>query len=766
MSRRAPPREYYEEDDFEYERVRDRYPRSRRRDREFDEDVEYRRRRSMPPVEDLERLRIRERPPREFVREGVAPPRERGPMGMGRSREDLDEVLPEHEVEEVYMRPRPRRRSHRPREVDEEDLIVDERAVRGGRRHRPREVDDEDLILDKREIRGGRRPRPREVEDELIVDEREVRDERRHRPREVEEEELIFDEKERRGGRRHRPREVDEEELIFDKREAHGGRRRPHELDEEELFIDERGQDRSGGRRHRPDRDFEEDDMFVRRKERAPRRPYDSEGDLRLRDRRFEDDRDEAYYRSSESRRRSRRREAEPDGVIIDNRKDRRRRGKHRGERRSEEEEWVMQWKDRPSPVELEEESDEVRFHEARRHGRRSPTQPRFVREPPEASPLDREEEETDEEIRVRSRMRSKPRHREAEEDEEIVIQKEKLERDRRRGSTDSDEIVVRKSKRRSPPREESLSPEPIRAPPIHQDVITHHRHIDHGFDTAPPPRASSSEISSTRTSIDEVDVHHRSQKGGRGSEQEVSFELQDEESISPTSGPSVDFHNPWGRDEALSRHRRRSMGDERETLVAHNSHSRGRGLPRELDIDEKLSIHEKRSGRRSHAGDDTKDVTDEWSVVHAPSKAEAIEMTGALDIVEVAPKDASEDEVEVIEEEHEGHARPQVSKERRDERWTEITKDLVVREAIEHIGYEFEETRMYYYIFSYLEPGEIDELIELSDEIRQARRRRIREMHRERASVPPRRMSLVDRLPPRPRLGGERRIREREWLV
>lgn len=61
---------------------------------------------------------------------------------------------------------------------------------------------------------------------------------------------------------------------------------------------------------------------------------------------------------------------------------------------------------------------------------------------------------------------------------------------------------------------------------------------------------------------------------------------------------------------------------------------------------------------------------------------------------------------------------------------------------------------------------GDIDELVELSDEIRRARRRRIREMHRERATLPLRPSPLANRMPPRPRIGGERRVREREWII
>lgn len=141
--------------------------------------------------------------------------------------------------------------------------------------------------------------------------------------------------------------------------------------------------------------------------------------------------------------------------------------------------------------------------------------------------------------------------------------------------------------------------------------------------------------------------------------------------------------------------------------MVAEKSYSRSRrGVSRDLDeIEVKMSEKMQAS---SLADDIPRTSIDEWSVVHAPSKEETVMTGGLLDIVEVAPKDASlvdsesEEEVEV---EQRSRAAPKVHKERRDERWTEITKDLVVRDAIEQLGYEFEETKMFYYIFSYLEP-------------------------------------------------------------
>lgn len=154
------------------------------------------------------------------------------------------------------------------------------------------------------------------------------------------------------------------------------------------------------------------------------------------------------------------------------------------------------------------------------------------------------------------------------------------------------------------------------------------------------------------------------------------------------------------------------------EALVVKTGSRGGRDFPRgveeeyeeDYDEDEELESYERNSRTRSGVNNHPRDSTDEWSVVHAPSKEEGVEMSGALDVVEIAPKDASltdstseGDDDEGTEES--GRAGTHLSKENKDERWTEITKDLVVREAIERIGYEFEETRVSYYIFSYLEP-------------------------------------------------------------
>ena len=52
-------------------------------------------------------------------------------------------------------------------------------------------------------------------------------------------------------------------------------------------------------------------------------------------------------------------------------------------------------------------------------------------------------------------------------------------------------------------------------------------------------------------------------------------------------------------------------------------------------------------------------------------------------------------------------------------ELWTEFTKDLVTRQAIEDLGYQFEETDHFYYIFEYLNRDQISDLIRLTKDIR-----------------------------------------------
>ncbi|EZF29687.1 hypothetical protein H109_08056 [Trichophyton interdigitale MR816] len=74
--------------------------------------------------------------------------------------------------------------------------------------------------------------------------------------------------------------------------------------------------------------------------------------------------------------------------------------------------------------------------------------------------------------------------------------------------------------------------------------------------------------------------------------------------------------------------------------------------------------------------------------------------------------------------------------KEKREELWTEITKDLVVKEAIEEAGYDYEETADFFYVFSYLEYDGVAELVKFTEDYRRRRRDRVLEIQYERAKA------------------------------
>ncbi|KAJ5979164.1 hypothetical protein N7501_002506 [Penicillium viridicatum] len=820
MSRRAPPRDYDEEDGFyEMEREREREHRPRRRDRDYEEDVEYRRRRSEPLVEDMERMHIRERPRRDFMEESFAPPRGSDDMIYMRPREEVDMGSPERYMpldrDDPYMRPAGSRRRPRPREVDEEDMILGERERRrgsrrhlrdvdedsifererrGDRRHRPereREVEGDlfideskmrglrrpcpererevegDLFVDESKMRGLRRPRPereREVESSVFIEERKRRGDRRRRPELAseddflseerprergsgrmrrsepgfeEDEELLVERESRRGNRRH-PRELEEEDLIIEDREIHRGsrrhperrseddllyeerekrhrRRRPEREFEDNLLVEERGKH---GRRHRPEREFEEEEMLIRRKEREElplRRGWDSELDIRSRERRLEFE-EEPYHRPRPRPPPPQRVEVEE--VLLGNAPPERRRGPVDFPDLEFEDDVVIRRKDKgPRPVNRVDEEEIVTRG---REKRRSVPSDDLERELRGLRREGRGRIPLDEELSASSQFDSKSGTRELEEVEE--------------------EIRIRKSKDKLSSRQPS---------PCYKDVHT--------------PRVRSPQPRSRRGSFDEIDIQHRKMRGGRMSEENIVLKHRDseesltpEDSISPTSGPAVDFNDPWEREKiSATRRRPKSLEDESES-----DYSLGiSDAPSMREVERDIMIESTRVVNKGPRG------TDDWSVVHTPSPDEAIEMTGALDVVEVKPRHSSADEAEV------GRVAQQITdpEEARNDRWTEIAKRLVVREAIEQMGFEYEETRTCYYIFSYLKPDDIDELVELSDEIRSARRRRIRDIQRERASVPdivPHMRPRVG-MPPRARMIEKRMrdIRDREWM-
>ena len=455
MSRRGyPSSEIYEE------RERDYYEPSShgRRDRTiYAEDVEVHERRRAPE---------RDRQP-EFLREDYGR-REAGPL-----------VLREEKPREK-SRERPRRRDV---EVDE---TVISRGPRERERPREREFREEEVIV----ARGGRE-RPREKREEVVERddyEREVIYRPREPPQQVrqEKEEFIY----RRGERerdyereRESPRQplrTEREEYVFRAPKVREPSPEP-ERERTEISIRERSR---GPPREREYRD--EEDIIVRRDER-------SRGPPRERDRFDEEviiDRD---------RRRPRAASYERDSLTISSGERDRPRAKSRGDFRGEEEKIIIR-RGEPRPRTPPRDEEQIII-------RRSEREPR-PRSPP------RDEEQI---IIRRDEGRSRAPSRGRFEEEDITFRRGAGERERVRersretfrgeyedvtfkhddeNGRHRDEIIIRRNERSPspepipeppPPR----VPEPTRAPPIVQEIITHHRHIDHGKKSEAPPRVS-----------------------------------------------------------------------------------------------------------------------------------------------------------------------------------------------------------------------------------------------------------------------------------
>ncbi|KAI2632819.1 hypothetical protein GGS21DRAFT_521514 [Xylaria nigripes] len=359
--------------------------------------------------------------------------------------------------------------------------------------------------------------------------------------------------------------------------------------------------------------------------------------------------------------------------------------------------------------------------------------------------------------------------------------------RQRERSSTpelDRDLIRLRIERERQKERTPSSSPSPpppampaqpnvIRGPTIEREVITHYRDIDHGTvrvkppsppPAAPPRRAvSRSRRREVETDIDidiktnetDIDIRQRSRSRSRPPER-IRPQFQ------PQPRPSY-----YDDDDIV-------LVKNRDTLkISEKEHRRAHSAAPRADWNDEAEYITNRIDARGRMGEAKNGATRDWSIVDVPPGTERVRMDGvggastemtwqryngvrrsrflpdgddamsAVAISEPAP-DTSRDRVSVqiidknrdreIEVEDVRDRRISIrdsdrhSARKRDGMWTEITKDLVIREAIERLGYDYEETEYYFYVMHYLHYEDVLELVDTSDDIRRNRRRRARE--------------------------------------
>ncbi|KAH0556992.1 hypothetical protein GP486_005219 [Trichoglossum hirsutum] len=239
-----------------------------------------------------------------------------------------------------------------------------------------------------------------------------------------------------------------------------------------------------------------------------------------------------------------------------------------------------------------------------------------------------------------------------------------------------------------------------IEEPAVHREIITHHRHIDHGVERAPH----------LHRGLGEIEVRRR-HEGRESYDDDILFERE------------------------YGRRRRRE-----ERVRRHRSIGAGRGLSRsEVDLSAEGEYYNRRAMDRTYVGEGLNGATRDWTIVDVPPGTQRVRMDGAGGATQeitwqryngvrrskfIAPGEVYEDR---------SGRRYFGGRSGAGDVWTEITKDLVVRDALEELGYEFEETEFFFYVIEYLKYDHVVELVEISEEIRRDRRDRIRQIEWER---------------------------------
>jgi hypothetical protein len=283
---------------------------------------------------------------------------------------------------------------------------------------------------------------------------------------------------------------------------------------------------------------------------------------------------------------------------------------------------------------------------------------------------------------------------------------------------------IVERERRmaRSPSSSRSPSPEPappvIRGPTIEREVVTHYRDVDHGVVQArPEPRFNHVNVS-----------RHRSQSRERraprfSSEIDLLNSTYDELRITDTT-----------------------VDDRHEHSVSHGhrrSHSAAPMSPQDREEAEYITS---RIDSRGQPGEARHGITKDWNIIDVPPGTERVRMDGAggagIDVDwtqysgvrrtqfvpdrdrhihrdhddEISIQRSSTSDISRVEREREVHIEKVTDRKvlrpgaamppppRKPDMWTEITKDLVSRQAIEALNYEYEETDFHFYVMQYLQ--------------------------------------------------------------
>ena len=414
-----------------------------------------------------------------------------------------------------------------------------------------------------------------------------------------------------------------------------------------------------------------------------------------------------------------------------------------------------------PPPRGAEVEKEEIIFRETR-----SPVQ----REPPRGGDVRKEEididirdrgrrEDIDIDIRERGRGRNEnididireqsappPRQRSVsrgnlvrKDHEEWVVRRRRTPSPSPPREVEKEQIIIRRRERSpspipEPPREPTPPPPtpppaPVYRPPIIQEVITHHRHIDHGIERArsptPPPAPAPPPPQEKEDDL-EISIRRQGTRNGRAYDEEIDID--------------IDRKERSGRD--ASRNVSRNVSRD---VARRRSPSRSPAPPARRRYDDDVAgeadYYNRRVASRAYPGEAWNGATKDWGLVDIPPGTEKVRMDGTgggrqeitwgrydgerrgkfYTAGEVygddwgngtrspvpaplpPPGREVERDIRISETRRVEESGTPSRRRERDRMWTEVSKDLVIKEAIEERGYEYEETDQYFYVLEYL---------------------------------------------------------------
>ncbi|KAH8885785.1 hypothetical protein GQ53DRAFT_354255 [Thozetella sp. PMI_491] len=368
-------------------------------------------------------------------------------------------------------------------------------------------------------------------------------------------------------------------------------------------------------------------------------------------------------------------------------------------------------------------------------------------------------------------------------------IQTRYIERGRSPSPVDRERIrIIERERERIPSPSPSPSPPPIiKGPIIEREVITHYRDIDHGMIPArlpsppPPPRTRAKERDTeidvyTSRNTTEIDIH-KSTHHSRSVSRDRRLPPPRLEHV---RGDEIVIASERDRLEVdiQDRHHDRLEVDIHERHRHRRAHSAA--PPSTVDYADEAEYITSKIESRGRMGEAYHGATRDWTIVDVPPGTDRVRMDGVggggaevtwqryngvrrakfipdresvvssttVSDREIAVRDrmASPRESRLSVQVHDKHRDHEIDVDvekvtdrrislrppapvRKPETWTEITKDLIVREAIEELGYEYEETEFFFYVMQYLRYEDVLELVQLSDQIRRERKERVREI-------------------------------------